>query len=266
MRSSGRIVAALSAALLFSGCVPFWTGQEMEAQIAELQAQQRELEEELSKREQSLTEMIASAREEIEELEQVLVEARELLARNSADLGADVHGQAEELSRLRGELEELEFRFRRFDEAFVFFREDIDLRFAEEWPADPAELLQLAQSLMEEENYRQATRALERYMSRHSDHRQVNTARLALGEVYFRQEQWLSAVQAFRGLLLPGARAVDSHQSLASLRIGQALIELGQCNDAEIFLETVVEDYPRSREVSEARELLRGLPNRCPAR
>ncbi len=257
-------VIILLAATTLSGCLPIWTAREMEEEIAELQAQQIRLEAELAEREETLTEMIALARGEIEELEQVLVEAREFLSQNSANLGADVHAQQEDLSRLRGEKEELEFRFRRFQEAFEYFREDVDLRFAEEWPADPSDLLELAQGFVEDEDYRQARRALERYLARHSDHRQVNTARLTLGEVYYVQEQWVSAIQAFREILRPGARAVDSHQARASLRIGQSLIQLGDCDDGEIFLETVVEDFPRSREVSEAQQWLRELSGRCP--
>jgi TolA-binding protein len=254
----------LVAAVVLGGCLPIWTAREMEAEIQSLQAQQRELEWELEQREQSLTEMIEIARSDIEELEQVLVEARDFLSRNSADLGADVHAQEEALSHLRGELEEVAFRFRRFEEAFNYFREDVDLRFAEEWPTDPADLLELAQALMEDEDYRQARRALERYLSRHEDHRQVNTARITLGELYFVQEQWVNAISQFRQLLHPDARAVDSHQSLASLRIAQSFIELGNCRDAAIFLETVIEDFPRSREVSQAQQLQRNLAGRCP--
>ena len=257
------VAALLIVSTVVSGCLPIWQGREMEEELAELRTRQAELEAEATEREQTLAEMIAGARSDIEELEEVLVDAREILSRDSANLGADVQRNREEMGQVRGELEELAFRFRRFEEAFDYFREDVDIRFSEEWPSDPEELLELGQGFLEDEDYRQARRAFERFLSRHESHRLANVARLELAELFFAQREWHRAVGEFQQLLRGGS--TDAQQARAALRIGEAFMALGECEEASIFLETVVEDYPRSEDVTDARSRLADIQaNRCP--
>lgn len=248
--SYGALVTA--ALVLMSGCLPIWQGRTMEEELAALQARQAELEEESAQRQELLSEMIESAQEDIDEIESVLKEAREILSRDSANLGADVQRNREEMGRLQGEVEELEFRFRRFNEAFDYYRADIEVRLAEEWPQDPEELLSKARQLREEEQYVQARRGLERFLSRHGDHRLVPVARLELAEVLFAQEQWVSAITEFQKLL-SGRGSSEDQKARAALRIGQSFNGLGKCDDGALFLETVVEDYPRSEDANRAR-------------
>lgn len=231
----------------------------MERELQELQQRQARLERESVQREASLVETIASAREDIESLEQVLEEARKFLSENSANLGADVQQMREETSLVLGELESLEFRFRRFQESYEYFREDLDLRFAEEFPSDPDELLEQAQQLEDQGDLRRARRAYERFLSRHSTHRRRNMARLKLGEILFAQEQWVNSIGEFQQLLQRGSGSTDSQQARAALRIGESMRAMGNCDDAAIFFETVVEDHPRSDDVGEAQRHLQEL-------
>lgn len=242
----------LTATLFLSGCLPIWQARTMEEELSALQARQAELEEESAQRQELLAQMIEGAREDIEELGSVLKEAREILGRDSANLGADVQRNREEMGRLQGEVEELEFRFRRFNEAFDYYRADIELRLAEEWPQDPEELLAKGRQLREEGMLPQARRGLERFMSLHGDHRLAPVARLELAEVLFAQEQWVSAITEFQRLLSGRASSADQ-KARAALRIGQAFVALGKCDDGSLFLETVVEDYPRSDDAVQAR-------------
>lgn len=255
---------ALAVVLLLSGCVSLGQGRQMQEELVALQARQAELEEESAQRQELLAEMIDGAREDIEEIESVLKEAREILSRDSANLGADVQRNREEMGRLQGEVEELAFRFRRFNEAFDYYREDVELRFAEEWPSDPEELLAKGRQLREDGMLSQARRGLERFLSRHGEHVLVPVARLEFAEVLFAQEQWVGAITEFQKLL-SGRNSSSDQKSRSALRIGQSFIALGKCEDGSLFLETVAEDYPGTEDAREARfELAQINSGGCP--
>lgn len=261
-------VVMLVSSLFLSGCLPIWQGRALEDEVAMLRARQADLEAEASQREESLAEMIRGARDDIEELEAVLVEAREILSRDSANLGAEVQRNREELSQVYGELEELEFRFRRFQQTFELFRVDVDMRFdsgeAEHWPEDPEDLLEFGQALREDGEYTRARRAFHRFLSHHENHHLTAVARLELAEAYFAEEQWVSAIGEFQTLFRQSQ--AESHQSRSAMRIGESFVALGECERAKIFFETVVEDFPHSREVSEARRQLRSIErDECPS-
>lgn len=259
MKRSGYVrgVGVLVIWIGLTGCLPIWEGRALEEELQTLRARQAEMEREAEEREANLVETIESARGDIESLEEVLEDARRFLSENSANLGADVQRMREEMSRLSGQVEELGFQFRRFQESFAYYREDVDLRFAEEFPSDPDELMARGQELEDEGDFRRARRVYERFLTRHGEHPRRNTARLKLGEILVVQEQWVNAIGEFQQLLPRESGSTESQQARASLRIGEALQGMGECEDAAIFYETVVEEYPLSDDVGEARRRLR---------
>ncbi len=245
------VALAVIAALLLTGCLPIWQAREMEEDLQQMEVRQAELEEEAQQRERELAEMIEEAQAEIDELEDVLEEARNILQRDSAELGADVAQSRQELSQLRGQLETLEFQHRRLEQALDTFRDDMDTRFAD---TEPDRLLEKAEEFQEDGEYHLARRALEQFLTDHEDHELVSEARLELGEVYFESEMWESAVNVFRDLR--DDTSSTTRQARATRRIGEVFLNLGDCDNAELFFEAVVADYPNSAEVSEAREFL----------
>lgn len=250
----------LVVSLCLSGCMPIWQGRELEEELAEMEARQAELDAEAQEREEALAEMIEDATAEIEELEEVLEEARKILARDSAELGEDVRRSRQELSQVRGQLEELEFHQRRNQQAFETFRDDMDTRFED---VEPEELLEMVEKFQEDGELDFARRALEQFLSDYEDHELAPEARLELGEIYFQTEKWESAVEVFQELR--DDETSEARQARATRRIGEIFRELGNCDNAELFLESVIEDYPNSDEVSEVRGMLSDIEGgNCP--
>lgn len=253
-------VVLLVASLLLTGCMPLWSGRSLQDDVAEMEARQTELEAEAQTREETLAAMIKEARAEIDELEKVMEEAREILARDSANLGAEVSGIRQDINRTRGSLEEMEFLYGRLNESFEVFKEDMDRRFE---GIDPEELLEKAQQFQEDEEYGLARRALNQFLADYDDHRLASEARLELGEVYFEIGHWESAGATFREVESDTSSA--ARRARATRRIGEVFMHLGDCDSAQLFFETVVSDFPRSAEVSDAREFLALIENgECP--
>lgn len=253
-------VIVLCGVLVMTGCMPWWTGREMQDDLSEMEARQAELEQEAQKREEELAQMIAEAKAEIEELEEVLEEARRILARDSADLGDDVRQTRREITEVLGRLEEVEFRHRRLQQSFELFREDMDRRFAD---IEPDELLEKAQNFQDEGEYDLARRALERFLSDHEGHDLVSEARLELGDVYYHLEKWENAGAQFTRV--SDDATSRARQAYATHRVAEVFVQMGECDTARLFFEAVVEDYPSAEEVSEAREWIRRIDSgECP--
>ena len=246
--------------IVTTGCMPLWTGRDLQDEVAQLEARQVELEQEAHEREVTLAMMIDEARHEIEELERVMEEARSLLARDSADLGAELRAIREDIARVRGNLEELQFLHRRQERAFETFRKDMDQRFV---GVEPEELLEKAQTFLEDQEYGLARRALTQFLDDYEDHPLASEARLDLGEVHFQTGQWESAGSEFDRVRMDSTS--QARQARATRRIAEVFWRLGDCDSAELFFESVIDDFPRSEEVGPARDGLRAVKGgQCP--
>ncbi len=243
-----------------SGCMTLSDGRQLEEQVAMLEHRQEQLEADAEVREETMAQMITELGEEIEELEEVMEEARRILARDSADLEAELAATRRHIDQLRGQVEEIEFRHRRFAESFDTFRRDMDRRFE---GIEAAELLERAEQYREEGDLDMARRALEHFLSEYDDHDLVWEARLELGEVYFDAGQWHNATAQYRELL--DDPASEARQARAARRLGEIFVAEERCDQAQIFFEIVVEDYPGSDDASDARRMLRDIEGgRCP--
>ncbi len=251
---SSAIALVMSLLLFATGCMPLWTGRDMQEDLSAMEARQAELETEAEEREKQLAEMISEAKAEIKELEDVLEDARRILARDSADLGDDVRQTRREITQLLGTLEELEFRHRRLQQSFETFRDDMDRRFED---VEPDELLEKAQKFQEDGEYDLARRALERFLTDHEGHDLESEARLELGDVYFGLEKWENAGAQFTRV--SDDSSSQARQAYATLRVAEVFVEMGECDTARLFFEAVAEDFPAAEEVSDAQEWVRRI-------
>ncbi len=247
--------------LLSSACVPVWTGNRMQDELESVKAQQQAMLESSKAEREELTQMIAGARQDVAELESILAEARDLLQKSNANLGVEVHQIREELERLRGKQEELEFRFMRLEQGLELFKEDVDLRLAGgagvALPEEPDALLEVGTKAMAEKDYRLARRALEAFLSKHGRHAKADEATFLIGESFFAEKQWVGAIFEYQKILQNFPRS--SRRSAATYGIGESFVKLGKCEEASVFFETVVNDYPGSRQVRDAREYLQKI-------
>lgn len=242
-------LAALVATTM--GCMTISDGEALQEEVAALEARQTQLEADADEREATMQEMIDDLETEIVELESVMEDARRILARDSADLEAELAATQRHINELRGQLEEMQFRHRQFAESFDTFRRDMDRRFD---GVEAGDLLEQAETFREEGELDLARRALEHFVSEYDDHDLIWEARLALGEVYFDADHWRNATAQFQELL--DDPTSEARQARAARRIGEIFVAEERCDEAKIFFEIVVEDYPGSEEVEDAQRFI----------
>ncbi|MGM0556370.1 MAG: outer membrane protein assembly factor BamD [Myxococcota bacterium] len=258
------LLAVLAAALsLTSACVPMQKGQQMEEEIEALKSQQTVMAEKYKEQEEQLTQMIASAREDVDEMRSVLKEAKELLQRNSADLGAEMQENRAEIQQLRGKIEEMEFKIQKLEQELELFKEDVDIRFASgeavaaQLPEEAVPLYEFGKEKLEAESTRAARKAFEEFLSRFTGHPKAAEVQFLLGETYHREEHWVSAISEYQKIL--NSRSDSTYVDDATFRIGEGFYELGRCENAKVFFETIVEDYGSSTWASDARTKLNDI-------
>ncbi len=266
MKKQLTLFTILFSAILLTGCVPVWTGSAMQEDIDQLKKGQADLNDNLGEKQQELSGMVEQARKDVAEVKKVLEEATKLLQRNDADFGMEVEQTRMELQRLRGEIEKMSFDFSRLQEDLKLFKEDVDLRFAEggalKMPDKPKELMKYAKEKFDANDWRSARRAYQTFVTKFPKDSDVAEAQFMAGETLFNEKQWVSAVYEYQKVLQgskPGSYAGDS-----AFRIGQSFGKLGKCEQAALFYESVVKDYPKSRFARNAKsELKKAKAGKC---
>ncbi len=256
------------ASLSLGGCVSLSAGEEMQQDIEAMRAEQRAMQENYDEEKERLTAMIDSARQDVDQLQSVLKEARALLQRNNADLGVEIQNTREELKKLHGETEELNFKFRRMEQELEIFKEDVDLRFEEvegrvDLPEQAMPLYEHGVEALQDGRISEARRALGKFLEEYSSHGKAADARYQLAESHLREEQWETAIGEYRQVLQdhPNSPRVGD----ATYRIGQSLMNIGRCEQANQWFELVTDDYGNSQFASDARQRMSEIKSgKCP--
>lgn len=249
------LATLLFLVLVAPGCVPLWTGDEMQQEIEAIKAEQNAMQENYASEKTKLTEMIASARQDVVELKEVLKEARALLQRNNADLGVEIQKTREEMSQLRGLIERLEFRLAKLEQDLELFKEDVDLRFADgsvSLPDEAVPLFEQGKKAFDAGNHRDARKAFEKFGEKFATHGKAAEAQYLLGMTYFNERQWVTSVFKFQTVVEKHSKS--THVDDATYHIGAALEQMGRCKKAQQWFELVVTEYGNSEWVSKARQ------------
>lgn len=127
MYTRGFIVSILLAAFA-AGCYPMSHARELEARVLTLEAYQEEFRMTFDEERQRLTDLALEAERSIDELEGALTEARAFLQRTNADLGVRVDGLDQQISELRGRLEEGQFESAQLRQELELLRQDIEIQ------------------------------------------------------------------------------------------------------------------------------------------
>lgn len=255
-----RRIALLGAMTLTVGCTPIWSGNQMKKDIAQLRSEQDELTKSIRAKEAELTEMIASSRADVEQLNRVIKDATDLLARNSADFGAEMGQIRQELQSMRGLSEEIQFKLQKTEQDLQIFKEDVDLRFADgaiTLPDDPNELFKVASEKIQAGETRVARAGFEKFIKANPKDRRIDEAIFWVGESYFKEARYPSAVFEYQKIMQNHAKS--SRADDATFRIGESFQKMNKCPEAKVFFETVVKDYKNSKFAAAAQEQLKVL-------
>ncbi len=249
-----RIAAAI---LLVSASACFVTkeqGRQMDARITRLEG-----EAELSAKQ--LDDLRAAVRERIAAVDQKIGELNATAHRTGADMAVNQDKMAEDLTRLRGQLEEEAHRLDLLDQSLKQQRDSTDARFAAlkgagalaEWeakqkagqlkrPTDKNEFFALAQQ-QEAAGERAVARELyDEFVRKWPNDPRSADAYFRLGELYFGDKRYREAVLAYGKVAQDYPRSDKAPDAL--FRAGESMLALGVKNDARGLFEEVQQRYP----------------------
>ena len=273
-RPSPRALAALLAvatALPSAGC--FWftsasAGEQLRADVdqlrVDLDAQRANLDEER----QRFDEMRQEAEAQVEQLRQILHETAELLARNSADFGAEFQELADEVRRLRGRIDEALAAFRTMEAASATQTRRLDRleRYAgldpeidpDEAPPTADELWTKAQELVTEGNYGTARAYFRLFASRYGEDPRTATTDIEIGVAYALDERYDDAIGVLGRVAQAGSDSTPGMDRVYYYP-AHSLFGLSRCSDARTLLRTMVRKFPDSPLKPDADALLTRL-------
>lgn len=239
--------AAFACAIVFSGC--FWAttkheGQQIKKNVAKLDDRLKTQEETLGTK--------------VEELKKVLDEATKLLARNSADLGAEVNSLVQENARLTGlvmegkrytdEVRKNAMADRKSYEERI---DSLETRLAElekqlnKGPRkSPGELFAEAKGLFDSGSYAKAAERFKSFVVAHGGNAKAPEAQYYRAEAHFKSGDKRRALGEFQKVFekYPKSSRADD----AMYRAGEVAENLKWCTDARAYFGLLRQKYPRS--------------------
>lgn len=271
-----RTVSVLALALLLPACwVPLERGRQMEGRINALEAAQADHARRLEEQQKLIQGRVAAADRKIAEVQAKIDELNQAARRSGADLGVQQARLADEVAKLRGELEVARHDLSELDKQVAAYKARTEKRFAglagkgaldevnaqERLDAlpnkdDRAAVLALAQKV-EADGEKGTARALyDIYVRRWPEDPAAPEAALRSGDILAGQRRFNDALISYGWVYEQAPRSDKLPEAM--LGMGNALIALEDAR-ARPVLEELVQRFPRSPVAAKARERLAKL-------
>lgn len=190
-------------------------------------------------------------------------------ARAQLELAGQIQRQADEIARLRGQIETLNYELEQSRKRQQDFYLDLDSRLRKQEQAasaaaptastvDPAQISQAYDAALESfkaAKYKEAGSAFAAFVERHPEHALAANAQYWLGISWYAQRDCKQAIEA-QSLVTTRYPTSDKAPD-AWLAISTCQQELGNAKAARRTLEILVEKYPASPAAGKARERLK---------
>ena len=196
-------------------------------------------------------------------LKQTLEEASKLLARNSADLGAQFDELEQESARLTGLVmeakrytDEVYSQSQRFEKRI----EDLEARLAElegrtvapTQVKTPEALYDEGMQAYKANKYDKAREIFRKLVIKYPGHDRADDAQYKRGEAYFVQADYKSSVQEYQAVFDKFKSSPLADDAL--FRAGEAAEKLKWCTDARAYFGLLRQRYPKSSMVNKAKK------------
>jgi tol-pal system protein YbgF len=261
--------------LALSACwVPVDKGRQMDERIARLEADQ-------ASTLKQLEEQRAVIRDRIARVDQKLVELDAASHRTGADVVASQDRLQENVTQLRGQLEELQHHLQQSDQALGQLRSDTEARFvalkgagaldefearkkaeALRRPTDKAAFFALAQQQEQAGERAVAKQLYEDFTKKWPTDPRAADAWFRLGEISYGEKRYREAVLAYGKVAQDFPRSDKAPDVL--YRTGEAMLALDLKDDARAILEDVVSRYPKTTAARKASSRLAELKKPAP--
>ncbi|MFO8072887.1 MAG: outer membrane protein assembly factor BamD [Polyangia bacterium] len=262
-----RLLCLLALSPLLCSCF-LWTtrdeGDALREKTVRLERRIDELDGELAKERRELTEMIERAGEDVEKLESMISRATRVLARNSADFGAEMESAKDKMREMEGALAELRHELEqigsRLEESNRRVREfalaaGLDVPVDESRvPGDEKKHFQYIEESLAADRYGE-TRSLSKvFLERYPNSDRADDVQLRIAKSYIAQERWAKALGALRRFTDRYPKSELTPEVLYEM--AGAFYALGDCTDARILVDAITSRHSKSPFAERARKLL----------
>ncbi|MCK9521995.1 MAG: outer membrane protein assembly factor BamD [Proteobacteria bacterium] len=267
----------LLAALNVSGCF-LWTtnkeGDAMAASIDALQQQLATLEQRQSKVEDDLTAMLQKARSEMDELNDTLTKATRILARNSADFGAEMEGIKDQMMASQGTFAELQHAIEVLQKEMSESTQrvtDFALAAGLDLPIDESRVpqaeidhLKAIRDALSAGRYGECRSLIKVFQKRYPASKNADEVQLLMARAYIAQKRHANALGALRAFVDNHARSPLMPEVLYEM--ANSFFQLGNCTDARVLIDTIQSRHASSPFAPKGQILLGTInnsQNRC---
>lgn len=260
MRRLLRLLAALALAPTLSGCVTYWKGQEMEAEIKALQGQVEQVVEDQRTSREANQKALGALDTRVARLEGDIQESLERLRSNSADSGLELQRLREELAQLKGALETFKHEAATAppDDGLPSITPPAG---APPLPDNPADLYRYGYERKQANDCPEAIRAFVKLARDFSSYGRADNGLALAAECQYAAQDYPGSLRTLKLIVdnYPKGDKVDD----ALVLMHDNFVALGQCKQAIPFLESMINDHPTSNRIDEARTKLQATKRTC---
>lgn len=257
-----RRIAALLLLAVSACWVPTEKGRQMDDRIQRLEA-------ESSANARQIEEQRTAVRDRIARVDKKLDELNASAHRTGADVVANQDRQQEEITRLKGQLEEQRHEYQLLEQRLAALQGDTEARFAamkgagalEDYegrkraealrrPSEKGEFFALAQAQEAAGEKAVARQLYDEYVKKWPTDPRAADAWFRMGEISFGEKRYREAVLAYGKVAQDFPRSDKAPDAL--LRTGESMLALDLKDDARAILQDVVTRYPKTTAAKKA--------------
>lgn len=264
-------------ALVTSSC--FWVttkeeGETLRKDVQHLADRIDQIESQLEGEQANLKEMIERARADMEKLDETLTRATRVLARNSADFGAEMESLKDKMREMDGALAEIRHEMeesgKRMDETNKKLRDyalaaGVDLPVDETTiPSKPEDHFQMIKQSFADERYGEVRSIAKIFLERYPDRKEADDVQLLIAKSYIEQKRWAKALGALRYFTDKYPKSELTPEVLYEM--ANAFFSLGDCTDARILVDAITTKHDKSPFAEKAKALseqMKKYKSRC---
>jgi TolA-binding protein len=275
-RELALAAVAVAVALGQAGCF-LWTsrddGETLKIRTKELEDRLAQIEGDAAAERARLTEMIETARTQITELEETLSKATRVLARNSADFGAEMETVKDQLrvadgalAELRHEIETAAAQAEEANRKVVDFAlaAGLDLPIdASKVPDKPKDHFEMMKASHDAGRHGEARELAKLFLQRYPKDELADDVQLLVARSFLAQKRWAKALGALRQFTDTYPKSELNPEVL--FEMASAFFQLGDCTDARILVDTIATKHKASPFAAKAQALLQEI-NRSKSR
>jgi TolA-binding protein len=264
------LAAALALGSAQAGCF-LWTtrddGETFKIRTKQLEDRLAKIEGDSATERARLTEMIDTARTQIVELEETLSKATRVLARNSADFGAEMETLKDQLRASDGALAELQHQIESVAaQAEEANRKVVDFALAagldlpidtSKVPEKPKDHFDMIRVSYEAGRYGEARELAKLYLQRYPKDDAADDVQFLVARSFVAQKRWAKALGALRQFTDVYPKSELNPEVLYEM--ASAFFQLGDCTDARVLVDTIASKHKDSPFAAKAQTLMQEI-------